>query len=176
MSASSQSPSSKYYGIDVHGPNKRKALQNPVNGGSYSSFAPQAPQDAIKHTFRNGTTNSIPSLLPQQQIPFQNPSGYSVPAQSLPSHQQPISCMGMSTGLDPDLSEIMASTVPDGDEILEQLLNEASETSSEIMYYEPDRDHVTMSGNVTVSASNIVQNGGNNAGNQDVLEILSQFS
>lgn len=83
-----------------------------------------------------------------------------------------------------DLEQIMtnlASPVPDGEEILEQLLKEASETGSEIMYYEPpsDRDHVMMSGDVTVSASNLVmeqQNGGNSAGNQDVLEILSQFS
>lgn len=190
VSASSQSPSSRYY--DIHGPNKRKALQDPVSDGSYTSFAPQAPQAAIEYTFRNGTTDSVPSLFTQQQqFPFQNPS--IPPGQSLPNstslHQHGMGMIPDTADLDPELSEIMtnlASPVPDvhGDEILEQLLKEASETGSEIMYYDEtdSRDHVTMSGDVTVSASNLVhmveqQNGqGNSAGNQDVLEILSQFS
>ena len=73
-SASSQSPSSKYYGI--HGPNKKKALQDPVSGRCYSSFSPQAPRAAIEHTFRNKTTNAIPSLFLEPRISFQNLSSF----------------------------------------------------------------------------------------------------
>ena len=73
-SASSQSPSSKYYGI--HGPNKKKALQDPVSGRSYSSFSPQAPRAATEHTIRNETTNAIPSLFLEQRISFQNLSSF----------------------------------------------------------------------------------------------------
>ena len=165
-----------------------------VSDGGRASFSLTPASDAVSSMFGNTSTDFIHSFssVPPYQGSIPNHQG-SIPDRrcQVPPFQHQSMAGHDSIPSPPDQNQ-------NGDELLERLLTEASSEidcnsvasgPGEIRYYNadvttggmvtpPPNSHHVMSGDVTVATTSAGQfvGVGAEAGNQDIMEILSQFS